>query len=178
MSRFTDSYFIINRRVEKVEKFIAVLIISLIVLIIFSATVSRYLFNASLFGAERISTYLMIWLGFLGFQIATSRMRHIEVGFITQKVNPRTRYILNFISELVSSMICLIFSVLSISFLLQSLELGDKDIVLEIPIWIIILILPLSFFLSAVRFFISSFLWIDVLKGLRKEEEFVKKEFL
>lgn len=174
----TNSYIKINNAFEMIEKAIAVIIITAIVLIVFAGTVSRYVMDEPIFGADRLATYLMVWLGFIGFQIATSKLRHIEVESIKARVKPELRYLMNVVSSFLAFGFLLILFWLALDYMLLSREMQDVDIVLEIPIWWIILILPLSFFISAIRYFFSAFLWIDVIKGKREESEIVQKQLL
>jgi C4-dicarboxylate transporter, DctQ subunit len=174
----TDFYLKINSFADKVEKLIAVVFISAIVIIVFSGTIARYLFENPLFGADRLATYLMVWLGFLGFQMAVSKMRHIEIEAVKSKMKPKVKYLMSMFTSLLAAAFLLIFFSLSLDFMNASKELGDKDIVLEIPLWIIILIIPVSFGVSAIRYFFTFFLWLDVYRGKRKEEEFVQKQLL
>ncbi|MBN4065880.1 TRAP transporter small permease [Candidatus Amoebophilus asiaticus] len=174
----TDLYIKVNRKIEAVEKFLAVTLISAIVLIVFASTVARYVFKEPLFGADRLATYLMVWLGFIGFQIATSKLRHIELEFIRTKVSDAIKYKLNIITSLVAAIFLSIMFVLSLSYLQASMTLEDKDIVLGIPLWMIIIIIPVSFCISAIRYFFSIFLWKDVLKGKRRKEDIVKKQLI
>lgn len=174
----TDNYLKINKAVEKAEKLFAVLIISSIVLIVFAGTLARYLFEASLYWAEPVATYLMVWLGFIGFQIATSKLRHIEIEFVKAKVNAKTKYKMNIATSIIAAIFLFIFFYLSYQYVMASREMGDTIKAFEFPMWIALLILPVSFFLSAVRFAFASLLWLDVLKGKRKESDIVVKQLL
>lgn len=174
----TGQYLKINSKVEVVEKYVAVAIITCIVIIVFSGTVARYVFKEPLFGADRLATYMMVWLGFIGFQIATSKQRHVEIEFIKTKVKPGVKYLMNIITCILASIFLFIIAVLSYEYMEMSREMADTDIVLNIPIWWIILIVPVSFLFSGIRYAFSSLLWYDVLKGRRTEDEIVKKQLL
>jgi C4-dicarboxylate transporter, DctQ subunit len=174
----TNSYIKINRAFEKFEKAVAIIIITAIVLIVFTGTVSRYIMNEPIFGTDRLATYLMVWLGFIGFQIATSKLRHIEVEFMKSRVSDRIKYIMNIITSFLAAVFLFILAYLAFDYMMMSMEMDDRDIVLNIPIWWIILILPLSFIISGIRYFFTIFLWLDVLKGRRMEEEIVQKQVL
>jgi C4-dicarboxylate transporter, DctQ subunit len=174
----TSAYLKINRAFEKVEKAIAVAIITAIVIIVFAATISRYLVGEPIFGADRLATYLMVWLGFIGFQIATSKLRHIEVESVKARVKPKVRFIMNIITSFLAAGFLIALFWFSFDYMLMSKEMEDTDVVLNIPLWWIILILPLSFFISAIRYFFSAFLWMDVLMEKRKEEDIVQKQLL
>jgi C4-dicarboxylate transporter, DctQ subunit len=174
----TTTYLNINKAFEKLEKAVAVTIITAIVLIVFAGTVARYAFHEPLFGADRLATYLMVWLGFIGFQIATSKLRHIEIEFLKARVKPELRWLMSSITCFLAAGFLVAVFVLSWEYMLLSRDMGDEDIVLAIPLWWIILIIPVSFIISAIRYFFSGLLWIDVMKGRRKEEEIFKKQLL
>ena len=174
----TDFYLKINKHVELAEKSISVLIITAIVIIVFTGTVARYIFDSPIFGADRLATYLMVWLGFIGFQITSSKLRHIEIEAVKSKMKPPIRYLMNLGSSIIGSVILVIFFKLSLDFMFESKALDDIDLVLGIPLWWIILIVPVSFGLSSIRFLFAAFLWWDVYKCKRKEEDIVKKELL
>lgn len=176
--KITTWYLKLNGWFEKLEKVISVAIILSIVLVVFAGTVSRYIFNVPLYGVDRLGTYLMIWLGFIGFQIATSKIRHIEVEFVKSKVSERVKCMMNMFINLVAAIVIFIFAMLSYKYTTVSMELNDKDPVLGIPMWWVIMIIPISFIISSVRFIFTIFLWLDVLQGKRKETDIVKKQIL
>lgn len=174
----TDSYLKINKGFEVVEKFFAIIIISAIVLIVFAGTLARYVFENPLYWADPVATYLMVWLGFLGFQIATSKLRHIEIEFIKAKVEEKTKFKMNIVTSIIASFFLFIFFYLAYQYVLASKEMGDLVKSFDFPMWIILLILPISFFLSAIRFAFAALLWFDVLRGKRKESDIVVKQVL
>lgn len=176
--KITAVYLKVNAIVEKFERWIAIFLISSIVLIVFSSTISRYIFNNPLFGSDRLATYLMIWLGFIGFQIATSKSRHIEVEFVKAKVSAKLKCKLNIVLCFLASAFLLVFSNIGFKYVNQSIELGDMEMILGFPMWIIIVILPISFIISSIRFFFTAFLWMDVLHGRRSEDDFISKQIM
>ncbi len=174
----TGSYLNLNKIFEAIEKFLAVILISAIVLIVFAATLARYIFESPLYWADPVATYMMVWLGFIGFQIATSKLRHIEIEFLKARVKQETKYKMNIATSIISSIFLFTFFYLSYQYVLASKEMGDSVKAFEFPMWTVLLILPISFFISAVRFAFAGLLWLDVLKGVRKEEDIVKKQLL
>ncbi len=174
----TSLYLKFNHLFEKLEKVIAVTLISFIVIIVFAGTVMRYVFNNPLEGVDRSATYAMIWLGFIGFQIATSKLRHIEVEFVKARVSETVKNWMSVLSNILAALFFLVLTNISWEYIVLSQELGDVDLVLKIPMWNIILILPISFGISAIRFLFNALLWVDVINGKRKEEEFYEKKLL
>lgn len=176
--KLTTLYLRLNIWIGYLEKAMAVTLISGIVVVVFAGTFSRYVLNEPLFGADRLATYAMIWLGFIGFQIATSQMRHIEVEFLKARVGPKAKAVMNMVACLLAAVFLTLFARYGYDYVLQSRELDDRDLVLDIPLWYVVAVIPVSFGLSALRFFMGIFLWLDVLLGKREEKEFVSKSVL
>lgn len=176
--RLTSIYLKVNSIIEILEKVISVFIILAIVIVVFTGTFSRYIFNKPIYGVDRIGTYLMIWLGFIGFQIATSKMRHIEIEFLKAKVSSKVRYGMNIFISIFGSAVMLIFGLLSLKYTQMSMEFKDIDPVIKVPMYLIIMIIPISFFISSFRSLFNSFLWLDVMKGKRDENDIVKKQLM
>lgn len=174
----TRLYLKASRLLEYLEKALAITLISGIVVIVFAGTFARYVLNEPLFGADRLATYAMVWLGFLGFQIATSKMRHIEVEFLKARMPAKTKALMNMVVCVLAALFLLQFARYGYEYMLQSRELDDRDLVLGIPLWYIVAIIPVSFLVSAVRFFFTTFLWFEVWMGKREETDFVSKQIV
>lgn len=93
-------------------------------------------------------------------------------------MKPAIRYLMNIGTSLIAFVFMVILFCLSLRYLLEVKQLGDEDIVLGIPMWLILLIMPLSFGLSALRYFFNSFLWNDVRTGKREEHDIVQKKLI
>lgn len=176
--KLTDAYIKVNAVLERIEKVVVVFLMLAIVLVVFIGTLSRYVWNEPIFGIDRLGTYLMVWLGFIGFQIATSKIRHIEVEFIKARLKPSAKYLLNIIGSIVASGVLIIFGILSYQYTKISFEFKDMDTVIHLPMWLIISIIPFSFFISSVRFLFIALLWHDVRTGRRAETDIVKKQLI
>lgn len=68
-----------------VEKLMA-LALTLIVLLIFSNVVGRYVFGTSFAGAEELSRLLFVWLVFLGAIVALRRRAHLGVELVQARL--------------------------------------------------------------------------------------------
>ena len=68
-----------------VEKLMA-LALALIVLLIFSNVVGRYVFGTSFAGAEELSRLLFVWLVFLGAILALRRRAHLGVELVQARL--------------------------------------------------------------------------------------------
>lgn len=178
MYKLTSFYLTVNHWLERTEKILSVILISSIVIIVFTGTLARYFLEEPFFGADRLAAYLFVWLGFLGFQMAVSKMRHIEIEAVKSKMKEKIRCMFNTIACLIASAFLSVFCFLAFEYMNKSRLLADEDIMLGIPIWQIILIIPLSFFISALRYVFNALLWIDILTEKRKQEDVFKKQIL
>lgn len=88
---------------DKIAKFIVTLSFGTMTLLIFLQVIFRYIFKESLSWSEELSTYLFIWLTFIGASIATREGTHINVGmFISSRKSKVTRKILTVFANTLS----------------------------------------------------------------------------
>jgi TRAP-type C4-dicarboxylate transport system permease small subunit len=61
---------------------------------VLAQVVFRYALNDPLTWSEELARYLFIWCAFLGWLIASRRNRHLAIGFLADRVSPRSRALL------------------------------------------------------------------------------------
>jgi TRAP-type C4-dicarboxylate transport system permease small subunit len=83
MKRLLDRYRLFLHLVERGEVFLGILMISTIVVCIFSQVFSRYALGRPLVWVEELSTYCFIWGAFLGASIGLKHARHIKIRVIS-----------------------------------------------------------------------------------------------
>lgn len=81
----------------KCNKAICALCLSLMVLLIFTNTVLRYLFHNSIIMAEELTRYLFMWSIFLAVISVYYENRHIAVTTIVDRLSPKALHMYNFI---------------------------------------------------------------------------------
>ena len=59
----------------------------------------RYYLNSSLVWYDEFASYLLVWLTFYGAVVASYRRRHIGFEVVVDRLQPKTRRIMDFISE-------------------------------------------------------------------------------
>ena len=74
------------RSIEHMVEKLMALALSLIVLLIFSNVVGRYVFGTSFAGAEELSSLLFDWLVFLGAILALRRRAHLGVELVQARL--------------------------------------------------------------------------------------------
>lgn len=133
----------INYFLYKFQKNFLIVIFLALLLISFIQVVLRLFFNYGIESADSIIRYLVMWVGFLGASLATYKERHINIDVASQFFKKINRRIVNLIINLVSFIICILFFIASIIFILN--EINDEAKILFIPVWILNSLLPLIF---------------------------------
>ncbi len=77
--------FLVSALERQVEKLIA-LVLTLIVALIFSNVVGRYVLHSSFAGAEELSRLLFVWLVFLGAILTLRRGAHLGVSLVQARI--------------------------------------------------------------------------------------------
>ncbi len=123
------------------------------ILMAFGQIVLRNMFEFSILWADPFLRHLVLWTGMLGAAMATRDGRHIKMDVLPQLLPPRGRAVLAVLTNLFSAAVCAVLVKASIRFVSDEMEFGGP-VFLDIPAWIVQLILPAAFALIAVRFLI------------------------
>lgn len=131
-----------------ISRYIAGIGISIGVAIAFYNVVARYIFNDSLTWASELSIYLFLWSTFFGATYCFEKNAHISIDLLLTNVSkPILKLCL-----LISSIICIIYlsaiSYYGYEYLLLVNELEEMSIDLDIPMWTVYIVIPISFAFS------------------------------
>jgi len=109
----------------------------------------RYFFNNSILWGDTATRTLVIWVGFLGAVIATGENKHFHIDVLTRFLKKRHETWFQSFSNLFAAVICFFLGQASVTFL--GLD-SETRTFLDIPIFIVELIIPAGFFLMMIRF--------------------------
>lgn len=143
----------IERRVEPCSRYINAIgaCTALVMVILVTVHVlSRALFKKPLMGTVELEELMLVILVFLGMAYTQVQKKHISVDFLTSRFSERVQEILSIATSLLST--CLFFA-LSWQSILLSLTYLDKGVAtfnLRIPLFWIIWVIALGFFLFGV----------------------------
>ncbi|MFH0990313.1 MAG: TRAP transporter small permease [bacterium] len=142
---------------NKIEGYLLILLLSVMVVLAFAQVVLRNLFSAGIFWADILLRNLLLWVGFLGAAIATSEERHINIDALRRFFSVRVRSAVDVITDLFAAFIC--FLLMKAAWVFVQSEIADKRTVFEdIPSWYLQIIIPIGFGLLVVHFIIRSIL--------------------
>jgi len=113
----------------------------------------RYAFNRPLVGGVEIVEYALVYITFLGASWAVPRGAHIDIDVCVQAMPKSWQRVCAFLSNVISLGVAVVLMVFGASVTWTSYIRGAfKPTTLEIPTWIVLLIIPIGSALLAARF--------------------------
>lgn len=133
---------------KKLDKSLGAFLISLLfinVLAVLWQVFSRYILNAPSSITEELSRYLLIWIGILGAAYAAGQQAHLSINLLEEKLNPKNRHRLQILINLLIIFFCVTAMVIGGGNLVYiSYDLGQHSAALNLPLYIVYMVLPLS----------------------------------
>jgi len=142
---------IIDKIIGFINRYIAALGISAGVALAFYNVVIRYIFDGSLTWASELTTYLFLWSAFFGAAYCFKQDAHISINILLEKVTPKTAKFLLILSHTITLLFLSAVAYYGFEYLLLVHELEEISVDLEMPMWIVYLVIPVSFFFGAFR---------------------------
>ncbi len=109
-------------------------------------------FFKSLYYAEEISEFLVVFTTFVGVSYAVRRARHIRMGAIFDALPYGAQKTMIFVIAAVSGAVMLIMAGLSFRYLLHARMQGHLTPALRLPYWLFLIIVPLSFLSAGMQY--------------------------
>jgi TRAP-type C4-dicarboxylate transport system permease small subunit len=141
--------------IDRGEEGFLVILLSLMILIAFFQIVLRNLFETGLTWGDPLVRNLVLWVGFIGAALATKEGKHINIDVVSRWMPPRGKIFVEAITDLFSSFICALLTYAALKFIRNEVQMGNIGFP-GIPSWIPEIILPITFGLMALRFFLRS----------------------
>lgn len=141
----------IDKIISFINQYIAAIGISAGVALAFGNVVARYVFDSSLTWAAELTVYLFLWSTFFGAAYCFKQDAHISINIILEKVNPVTAKILMLVSHFITLAFLFAVAYYGYEYVIFVHELEEVSVDLEMPMWIIYLVIPISFFFASYR---------------------------
>jgi len=131
----------------------------------------RNFFNSSIEWGDIFLRHLVLWVGYFGAVIATGQRRHLRIEFISKLSPPKFRKIFFVITNVFAAVITYLLMQASVSFVQLEME-SDGALILNLPTWYFIVIIPVGYALISFRLTVYAVLWIsEILQGKWEIEE-------
>lgn len=134
-----------KKRLDKILGGFLVFIMTIMVISVLWQVFSRYVMQSPSSVTEELSRYLLIWIGILGAAYAAGQQEHLAINLLEEKLNKANKKKLRIFIDLLIIFFC--FTVLIIgggNLVYVNYDLGQSSAALEIPLYIVYLVVPLS----------------------------------
>lgn len=137
--------------IEKILYYFCAGLIFLMTVVITAQVVSRYALGRSLTWSEELGRYLFVWITFLGIALGIKLHSHVALDILIQKLNGKSRLLLEIINSMLIAVVGLILLMGGIS--LVNLGAIQKSPSMLLPMNIVYSVIPMSGIL--ILFFVS-----------------------
>lgn len=162
MKRFIDI-------LTSIEKSLAALFIFLMTFFVLMDIGSREIFERGIPWAQKSAVYLMIWSGFLGAILVSSKASHLRPE-IADKLWKNHLSLFVRIQNFILLVFLIGFSYFAFSYVSETKEFGDKSVILGVKLWLLQIIIPYALFSMGIR---SLYFLIYPTDQLKIEKEIV-----
>lgn len=136
------------------EKTVALLAFAIMTLVIIADVISRKVLGQGIAGAPRIAVYAMIIAALIGFGLASHSGRHLRPRFADNWLPESWDGMIIRIQECLMAAFCLTFAVAAVIVVYDTYLLQETSRMLRIAIWPMQTVMPLAFFIGALRHFL------------------------
>jgi len=141
----------LSRLIGWVNRSIAAFGIVAGVTLAFVNVVARYVFNSSLTWASELTIYLFLWSTFFGAAYCFKKDAHISVDVVVEKLPPSLAKVTLLLVHSVTLVFLVAVAWYGYEYLLLEIDLDERSVDLEIPMWIPYSVIPVAFALAAFR---------------------------
>lgn len=142
----------LNRCAKQVEDIILEAMLFLMVAMVLAQILLRNLFQAGVPGGDDFVRHLVLWIGFVGAAIATRSSSHVKIDVISRLLPEFWRGAASAVTNLFSFGVCCILTWASAKFVYIEYQVHGHSQFLNLPIWVMQLILPAGYLIIALRF--------------------------
>ena len=139
----------IDSTVDAISKLAAAFGIAAGVALAFINVVARYVFDSSLTWASELTIYFFVWSTFFGAVYCFKKDAHILVDVLIDRLSPAwNKRVLLFV-QLVTLVFLVAVAWYGYKYLLLEIELDERSVDLNVPMWIPYAVIPVAFGLSS-----------------------------
>ena len=102
--------------------------------------------------------YSMLWSGFLGACLATTRLEHFRIDIVRYVRNPITKKATRIVSYLVACLFFVVFTYATLEYLHTLIRTGDRSTYYDYPTWPFYIVVAYFYASSALRMALTALL--------------------
>ena len=141
--------------IYRIEDSFVVICLSSILIIAVIQIILRNIFDSGLIWGDSLLSILVLWLGLAGSIVASRQGKHINIDVLSQYVPEKFRIYIKKTGSIFAAVVCLLISYYSFIFVSSEFDFNEYAFA-QIPVWITESIIPFSFSIMGLRYFLQS----------------------
>ncbi len=136
------------------------ILVGLLLLMIFLAVLQIFLrnfFGGGIVWSEVLVRVLVLWVGLIGAMVASRQGNHINIDIMNRYLSGRAKFIVQFVIELFTALICIVVAYYSLEFVQIEFAYGSESFA-KVPTWLCESIIPFAFMVISLRYFLLCFI--------------------
>jgi TRAP-type C4-dicarboxylate transport system permease small subunit len=127
-------------------------------------------FFVSIYFAEEIAEFLLIFVTFVGVSYGVRKARHIRMGAFFDMMNPRLEKVFMIIIAVISAVVMFIMAFTAYEYVMAAMNRGHETGALRLPYWIFYAIMPVGFFMAGIQYIRT------IIKNLTEKDTWMSPE--
>jgi len=136
---------------QKLEEWFLVATMVVMVVLIFTQVITRYIFESSLSWSEEFARYVHIWQIWIGASFAIRKKEHIKVEAFKNLLNEKGRKVVELISLLLWFGLAVFLAIAGTDLITTMFNRGQFSPAMQMPMWTIYSAIPLGGLLMSIR---------------------------
>lgn len=146
----------IDTAISRIESILLAIGVLLMATNTISNVVGRFVFQSSIFFSEELNRILIILITFAGISYAARQGRHIRMSAIFDALPTKVRKVMMVVIALVTAVFMLGLAWYSAQYILTQASRGRVLPSLQIPVWIILVWVPVGFFMTGLQYLLTA----------------------
>lgn len=160
----------INRIITRFEELILSYSVILMAIILIGSIISRTLFNNSWTFAEEGGQFLILIVTFIGIGYGAKKARHITMSAVFDLLSEKYKKVFMLMISGGTSLAMFYIAYYAVLYTMKVQELGRVSPSMRIPMYLIIAVVPIGFFLGAIEYSRT------FIKNLKAKEIYISSE--
>lgn len=135
MSSLKLLFYKVNDSIAKLEVFLTVIFMALLVLIMVVQVVLRYVFNSPLFWAEEISLQLLVLITLFGVSYLTYKKSFLQVDLLQHYLSAKMKHVLSTVLAIINLLVFVVLAYLFVTWATDPMVQADVSGTTGIPRW-------------------------------------------
>lgn len=136
----------------RIERLIASLLIFLLTTFVVLDVGTREIMKTGIPWAQKGAVYMMIWAGFLGAILITHKVEHLRPEVADKLWSGKLKGLYLRIHNLLVLIFTLSMAYYSYGYVLESKEFGDRNVIIDMSMWVLQVIIPYTFLSMSLRY--------------------------